>query len=68
MQTLKKLKQVNGAMSMTLDKLPAICEDLVRVDPDWEKWDFAQLSEAVRLDKKKPGRHEGNGKRDIRAT
>lgn len=52
---LQKLKQVNGAVSMTLDKLPAICGDLVWMDPDWEKWDFTQLSEAVRLDKKKPG-------------
>ena len=34
---------------MTLDKLPAIRGDLVRMDPEWEKWNFAQLSEAVRL-------------------
>ena len=33
---------------MTLDKLPAI-RDLVRTDPDWESWDFAKFSEAVRL-------------------
>ena len=49
LQTMKKLDQVNGAVSMTLDKLPAIRGDLVRTDPDWEKWDFAQLSEAIRL-------------------
>ena len=40
LQTLKKLEQVNGAVSMTLDKLPAIRGDLVRTDPDWESWDF----------------------------
>ena len=34
---------------MTLDKLPGIRGDLVRTDPDWEKWDFAKLSEAIRL-------------------
>ena len=34
---------------MTLDKLPGIRGDLVRTDPDWENWDFAQLSEATRL-------------------
>ena len=34
---------------MTLDKLPAIRGDLVRNDPEWEKWDFTQLSEAIRL-------------------
>lgn len=49
LQTLKKLEQVNGAVSMTLNKLPAIRGDLVRTDPDWESWDFASLSEAIRL-------------------
>ena len=49
LQTLNKLEQVNGAVSMTLDKLPAIRGDLVRTDPDWESWSFAKLSEAVRL-------------------
>ena len=34
---------------MTLDKLPAIQGDLVQTDPDWEKLDFAKLSEAVQL-------------------
>ena len=34
LQTLKKLEQVNGAVSMTLDKLPAIRGDVVRTDPD----------------------------------
>ena len=49
LQTLNKLEQVNGATLMTLDKLPGICGDLVRTDPDWENWDFAKLSEAIRL-------------------
>ncbi|KAK2557532.1 hypothetical protein P5673_020284, partial [Acropora cervicornis] len=34
---------------MTLDKLPGIRGDLMRTDPEWEKWDFAKLNEAVRL-------------------
>ncbi len=34
---------------MTLDKLPAIRGDLARVDPDWEKWDFVKLNEALTL-------------------
>ena len=41
LETMKKLEQVNGAVSMTLDKLPTIRGDLVRTDPDWENWDFA---------------------------
>ena len=49
LQTLKKLDQVNGAVAMTLDKLPAIRGDIVRTDPDWESWNFAQLSDAIQL-------------------
>jgi len=49
LETMNKLSEVNGNVPMTLDKLPAIHGDLVRTDPDWEKWNFAQLSEAVRL-------------------
>ena len=47
LQTLNKLEQVNGAVSMRLGKLPEIRGDLVRTDPDWESWDFAKLSVAV---------------------
>ena len=36
-------------MGMTLDKLQAIRGDLVRMDSDWEDWDFAKLSQALRL-------------------
>ncbi len=39
---------VQGNVSMTLDKLPAIRGDLVRDDPDWENWDFVKLAEAIK--------------------
>ena len=45
---MNKLRQVHGNVSMTLDKLPGIRGDLVRTDPNWEKWTFAELSEAIR--------------------
>ena len=48
LETMKKLDQVNGAVSMTLDKLPAIRGDLVRMDPEWEEWDFTKLAEALK--------------------
>ncbi|CAB4035737.1 Hypothetical predicted protein, partial [Paramuricea clavata] len=32
---------------MTLDKLPSIRGDLVRTDPEWEKWTFTKLVEAL---------------------
>ena len=44
----KESERSDGNVSMTLDKLPAIRGDLVRTDPDWERWNFAQLSEAIR--------------------
>lgn len=47
LQTLNKLEQVNGVVSMTLDKLPAIRGDLILTDPDWESWTSVKLSEAV---------------------
>ena len=49
LETMNKLSEVNGNVPMTLDNLPAIHGDLVQTDPDWEKWNFAQLSKAVRL-------------------
>ena len=48
LDTMKKLDQVAGNVSMTLDKLPGIRGDLVRTDPDWESWDFVKLTEALR--------------------
>ena len=48
LETLRKLDQVNGNVSMTLDKLSGIRGDLVRTDPEWETWDFEKLAEALR--------------------
>ena len=36
LETLKSLHEVNGMVSLTLEKLPTIRGDLVRNDPDWE--------------------------------
>ena len=49
LETMGKLEQVNGYVSMTLDKLPGIRGDLVRTDETWESWDFVKLCEALRL-------------------
>ncbi len=47
LETMRKLDNVKGNVSMTLDKLSGIRGDLVRGDPDWETWDFVKLTEAV---------------------
>ena len=62
LQTMNKISQVDGNVAMTLDKLPAIRGDLAMTDPNWEKWNFAQLSEAIRLWTRRnpvdPNRHD----------
>ena len=47
LETMGKLIEVNGYVRMTLDKLPAIREDLVRLDDNWQKWGFPQLIQAL---------------------
>ena len=48
-QSLKELNEVDGAIALALDKLPAIRGDLVCTDINWEKCNFVQFSEALRL-------------------
>ena len=43
-----KLREVTGYVRLTLDKLPGIRADLVRMDDDWQEWEFSQLVEALR--------------------
>ena len=53
---MKKLEQVNGCVAMILDKLPTICGDLVRTDPEWQSvMDFrAARRHSKNVDKEKP--------------
>ena len=44
LETMKKLKYIKGYARLTLDKLPGIRADLVRLD----KWDFCQLVDSLR--------------------
>ena len=44
LQTLKKLSQVGRAVTMTLDKLPAIRGDLICTNIKWEEWIFVNLA------------------------
>ena len=43
-----KLNKVYGYVRLTLDKLPGIRADLVRLDEDWHEWKFFHLVEALR--------------------
>ena len=46
--TMNKLKEINGYVRLTLDKLTGIRTDSVRTDEDWQKWTFPQLVDALR--------------------
>ena len=40
LETMNKLKEINGYMRLTLDKLPGIRADLVRLDDNWQEWEL----------------------------
>ena len=48
LETLGKLRDINGYVRTTLDKLERIRGDLVRNGKDWQEWDFPRLVEALR--------------------
>ena len=47
LETRGKLKEINGYVRLTLDKLQGIRADLVRTEDDWQDWKFSQLVEAL---------------------
>lgn len=49
LDTMGSLEKINGNVAMTLDKLSGIRGDLVRSDPEWERWNFVKLTEALTL-------------------
>ena len=42
-----KKKDNRGYVRLTLDKLPGIRADLVRLDDNWQEWMFPQFIEAL---------------------
>ena len=48
LETMGKLRDINGNVRITLDKLSHIRSDLVRMDDNWKEWTFPQLVEALR--------------------
>ena len=49
LESLTQLHTVDGMAPMTLEKLPAIREDLVRNHSNWETWSLAKLTEALKM-------------------
>ena len=48
LETMGKLREVNGYVRMTIDKLPGIRGDLVRTDDSWREWNFSKLVDELR--------------------
>lgn len=48
LETMGKIKEINGYVWVTLDKLPGVRADLVRLDDEWQDWGFPQMIEALR--------------------
>ena len=59
-----RLREVNGLVRMTLDKLLGIRSDLVRLDDNWQNWDFPHLVEAIM---KWTERNPGNTSHEFKA-
>ena len=47
LDTTGKVKEMNGYVRVTLDKLQGIRSDLVRNGDNWQGWEFQQLVEAL---------------------
>ena len=45
LDTMRKMKKINDYVGFTIDKLPGIRANLVRIDIDWKNWDFGQFVE-----------------------
>ena len=48
LETMDKLREINGYVRLTLNKLPGIRADLIRLDDNWQEWDSAKLVDSLR--------------------
>ena len=48
LETMGRLQEVNGAVRMTLDKLPHVRSSLVLLDDNWKQWNFSNLVNALK--------------------
>ena len=48
LDTMGKLKEINGYVRFSLDKLCGIGADLVKTDDNWQNWGFIELIQKIR--------------------
>ena len=66
LQTMKKLKDIKGFVRLTLDKLPGIRVDLIRLDDNWQEWGFWQLVDSLRRWTERNPETAGNPEKNFR--
>ena len=66
LETMKKLKYFKSYVRLTLDKLPLIRADLVRLDDNWQEWDFCQLVDSLRRWTERNPKTAGNPEKNFR--
>ena len=47
LDTMNKLRDIKEYVRLTLNKLPGTRADLVRLDDEWQEWDFHKLVESL---------------------
>ena len=45
---MKKLKGIKGYVRITLGKMPGIGVDIIRLENNWQEWEFCQLADSLR--------------------
>ena len=48
LEIMGKVKEIGGFVRVTLDKLPGVRADLLRLDDNWQEWGFRELIESLR--------------------
>ena len=66
LETTKKLKDIKGYVRLTLDKLPGIRADLVRLDDNWQQGDFCQLVDSLRRWTERNPKTAGNPEKNFK--
>ena len=66
LETMKKLKDIKGYVRLTLAMLPGIRADLVRLDDNWQDWDFCQLVDSLRRWSERNPKTAGNPEKNFR--
>ena len=48
LETMKKLNDNKGYVRLTLDKMPGIQVDILRLEDNWQESEFCQLADSLR--------------------